>query len=102
MDRDVNSINMSDFCKNEDCPPSEVLLAFQNGEIEVKDGTAIRRHLCVCEFCAAEVEFYSHYPQAEETVEPQDIPPPLFELADALLNKRDDVTPLYKLINDSD
>ena len=91
---------MASFCKNEDCPPSQLLLAFQNGEIEVKDGSAIRRHLCVCEFCAAEVEFYSHYPQAEEeAVEPDKIPPPLYELAEALLGKKEDLAPFYKLIN---
>lgn len=93
---------MADFCKNEDCPPSHVLLAFQNGEIEVKDGAAIRRHLCVCEFCAAEVEFYSHYPQPDEAVEPEAIPPPLYELAEALLNRKSDVTPLYRLIGESE
>jgi hypothetical protein len=93
---------MSDFCKNEDCPPSEVLLAFQNGEIEVKDGAAIRRHLCICEFCAAEVEFYSHYPPAEEAADPGEIPQPLYELAEALLTKKNDVTPLYKLFDERD
>lgn len=92
---------MSGFCKNEDCPPSQLLLAFQNGEIEVKNGAAIREHLGVCEFCAAEVEFYSHYPQADEAVEPEQIPPPLYELAEALFNKKGDVSPLYKLIDDS-
>ena len=76
-----------------------MLLAFQNGEIELRDGAAIRRHLCVCEFCAAEVEFYSHYPPAEETAEAEEIPPPLYELAEALLSKKDDVTPLYRLID---
>lgn len=94
---------MASFCKNEDCPPSQLLLAFQNGEIEVKDSSAIRRHLCVCEFCAAEVEFYSHYPQAEEeAVEPDKIPPPLYELAEALLGKKEDLAPFYKLINESE
>lgn len=90
---------MSSFCKNEDCPPSEVLLAFQNGEIEVKDGTAIRKHLGACEFCAAEVEFYAHYPQAEdEPPAAEEIPRPLYELAEALLSKKEDLTPLYRMI----
>jgi hypothetical protein len=96
---------MSSFCKNENCPPSETLLAFQLGEIEVKDGAAIRRHLCVCEFCAAEVEFYGHYPQGDEEpgpVEAGEIPQPLLELAEALLANKSDVTPLYRLIDYSD
>ena len=38
--------------------------------------------------CAAEVEFYSHYPQAEGTAEPVEIPAPLYELAEAILKKR--------------
>ena len=93
---------MSGFFKQEDCPPSELLLAFQSGEIEVKDGGAIRGHLKACEFCAAEVEFYNHYPQADdEPAVPDEIPRPLYELAEALLNKNEDMTPLYRLIDDS-
>lgn len=81
---------MSNFCKNEDCPASEDLLAFQTGDMPVSEGAGIRRHLAICEFCAAEVEFYTNYPQAEEKVEPTEMPQPLFELAEALLNKKKD------------
>jgi hypothetical protein len=81
---------MSKFCKNEDCPPSEELLAFQTGDMPVDEGSGIRKHLAVCEFCAAEVEFYENYPQAEEKVEPTQMPQPLFELAEALLHKKSD------------
>lgn len=45
-------------------------------------------HVAACEFCAAEVEFYSHYPQADGPVEPSEIPAPLYELAEALLKIR--------------
>jgi hypothetical protein len=83
-------LRMSNFCKNEDCPASEELLAFQVGDMPVSEGAGIRKHLAVCEFCAAEVEFYTNYPQASDTVEADEIPRPLFELAEALLNKKKD------------
>lgn len=77
------------FCKSEDCPASQELLDFQNGDIELDRGSAICAHLAVCEFCAAEVEFYSHYPQTHEDVEEiAEIPAPLFELAEAILKNR--------------
>lgn len=84
---------MAKFCKNEDCPTSEDLLAFQTGDMPLAEGATIRRHLASCEFCAAEVEFYESYPPAaeQETVEADSIPTPLYELAEALLiKKRDD------------
>lgn len=80
---------MANFCKNEDCPPSEELLAFQTGDLPVSESAPVRKHLKVCEFCAAEVEFYEHYPpQAVEKAEDTAIPSPLFQLAEALLNKK--------------
>ena len=83
-------IKMTKFCKNEDCPASEDLLAFQTGDMPVSEGASIRRHLAVCEFCSAEVEFYTNYPPAETKVEPTEMPRPLFELAEALLTKKSD------------
>ncbi|HMJ08867.1 MAG TPA: hypothetical protein VK468_07670 [Pyrinomonadaceae bacterium] len=79
---------MSNFCKNEDCPPSERLLAFQTGDVETIEGRAISAHMSVCEFCAAEVEFYEHYPPVDEKIEAEKMPEPLFELAEALLGSR--------------
>lgn len=60
----------------------------------------VSQHLTTCEFCAAEVEFYAHYPQSEEeTVTKTDIPVPLFELASALLgNKHKDFSLLNQLL----
>ena len=78
---------MSNFYKNEDCPPSQVLLAYQAGDLENEEARSLRPHLNVCEFCAAEVAFYGRYPQIDEPVEAPDIPEPLFELAEALLKK---------------
>lgn len=79
---------MINFRKNENCPSSYHLLAFQNGDNANKGNESIRTHLESCEFCSAEVEFYAHYPQAEEQIEAAEIPVPLFELAEALLRNR--------------
>ncbi len=80
---------MSDsFCKNEGCPTSNELLDFQNGDLVRSRSREISKHMADCEFCSAEVEFYSHYPQAEGTVEAAEIPAPLFQLAEALLKRR--------------
>ena len=50
----------------------------------------IRIHMASCEFCTAEAEFYSRYPQSNDEIslEPTEIPAPLFELAEALLKNR--------------
>jgi len=85
------SSKMTGFCKNENCPSSNELLEFQKGEVSQPQGSDIRKHLAHCEFCAAEVEFYCHYPQEEgiaEAFENVEIPAPLFELAEALLKNR--------------
>ncbi|HMQ02931.1 MAG TPA: hypothetical protein PKD26_03370 [Pyrinomonadaceae bacterium] len=84
---------MPNFCKSEDCPTSEELVAFQIGEMPVRDGGPIRKHLAACDFCAAEVEFYENYPPAPVTDLPEKavaMPQPLFELAEALLKKKQD------------
>jgi len=84
-------LSMANFAKNEDCPASVDLLAFQNGDLAVSESAGIRRHLAECDFCASEVEFYSHYPQpaegASEAAPPAEIPSSLFELAEAILKK---------------
>ncbi len=80
------SSSNNDFCKSEACPSSQELLDFQNGDIDRERGVDIRIHNSNCEFCAAEVEFYSRFPQVkdESGIEPEEIPEPLFELAEAL------------------
>ncbi len=93
---------MDEFRKNEDCPTSDYLLAFQNGEMDLSDGGEIRGHLRTCEFCAAEVDFYSHYPPADERVVPAKMPPPLFELAEALLNKKGDDSFFDRLLEEDE
>jgi len=84
----MESLKTNPFCKNEDCPSSNELLEFQGGDLDRVRNSEINRHLAVCEFCAAEVDFYSRYPQAEDISEPSQIPAPLFELAEALLKNR--------------
>ena len=90
------------FYKNEDCPSSYDLLAYERGDLEKACAGELTHHLTHCEFCLAEFEFYSHYPQTEESAETSDlgaIPPPLLQLAEALLrNGRNDSATLDPLI----
>ena len=82
---------------------SNDLLAFQTGKISLRSKERITVHLRFCEFCTAEVDFYAHYPQPEETVENAEIPKPLFELAEALLsNKHKEDSLLKRLFNKTD
>lgn len=92
---------MIPFCKHEECPSSNELLEFQTGELPHVRCQEIRSHLSTCEFCDAEVEFYSHYPQEEgvDSSENVDIPAPLYELAEALLkNRQADASSLDSLL----
>ena len=90
---------MVTFCKESNCPSSQELLTFQNGESSSAERERLEKHCAVCEFCASEVEFYAHYPQSEETVATVEIPIPLLELAEALLgNKHKDFSALNKLL----
>lgn len=92
---------MSGFCKNEDCPSSHELLEFQNGDLLRSRSGEIGKHLSSCEFCSAEVEFYSHYPQEEGSHEMAAIPAPLLELAEALLkNRYSDASSLDSLLKE--
>lgn len=96
---------MAKFCKSEDCPTSQDLLAYQTGEMEVADGREIRKHLAVCEFCAAEIEFYEHYPPnepAEEADKKTDIPGPLYDLAESLLSRKHGTRTMEKLMSEID
>jgi hypothetical protein len=98
------SLKMINFCKNASCPASQDLLAFQNGETPPNKILPIRNHLSECEFCAAEVEFYAHFPQAEEEecIE-REIPAALFELAEAILsNKQKNFLQLNQLLGETD
>ena len=92
---------MVTFCKSLNCPSSQVLLAFEKGEISNAEKARVKAHLDECEFCASEVEFYAHYPQAEEPVATVEIPIPLYELAQSLLNiKHKDYSALNQLFTE--
>lgn len=84
------SSKMTGFFKNEDCPSSNELLEYQNGDLPRSRGSEIGRHLRSCDFCEAEVEFYSSYPQGSDdnVAVTAEIPAPLYELAEALLKNR--------------
>jgi len=93
---------MLNFSKNENCPSSYDLVSFQNGELARKRSRYVKMHLGSCEFCAAEVEFYSIYPQTHDDGidQPAQIPGPLYELAEALLKNRNrDSAALNALLN---
>jgi hypothetical protein len=97
----MSSSTMTGFCKNEDCPSSQELLNYENGDLPRSRSTEIGRHLSTCEFCSAEVEFYSHYPPEEGASEISEIPAPLYELAEAILkNRNSDSSSLYSLLNE--
>ncbi len=94
---------MIDFCKSLNCPSSQNLLAYQTGNVSRNLSKEINRHIETCEFCTAEIEFYAHYPQSEEAVKTEEIPSPLFKLAEALLNdKHKDNSLLNKLLNENE
>lgn len=97
------SLKMITFCKNESCPSSQALLAYQQGDLPSKESKKILRHLEGCDFCEAETDFYSHFPQSEENIVATDIPRPLYELAEALLgNSKKKFSLLNKLIEGKD
>ena len=96
---------MVNFCKNEDCPSSQELLDFQSGDLERERSVDIRIHMASCEFCSAEAEFYSLYPQAQEETfaQPAKIPASLFELAEAILkNRHTDPRSLNRLLHENE
>jgi hypothetical protein len=92
---------MGSFCKKEDCPTSEELLSLQHEGDRKFDAAELRYHLSVCDFCAAELDFYRWCEPVEENVDAGQMPRPLFELAEAILRRGSDPTPLYKLIDHS-
>ena len=99
----MSCLKTAAFRKSANCPLSKDLLAYQTGEIQARERERISIHLRFCEFCEAEIEFYAHYPQSDEAIEKTDIPQPLLELAEALLNNQHkDKSVLNKLLNEAD
>lgn len=87
----MSASKLNGFCKSGDCPSSNELLDFENGILSGESEDDILCHISRCEFCSAELEFYSAFPQEPDTVERVEsvkIPAPLFQLAEALLKKK--------------
>ena len=78
---------MSNFRKEKDCPSSFQLVEVLNSEVNGQEGLWIASHLVSCEFCAAELLFYKHYPPIPIDVPVPPMPRPLLELAEALIAK---------------
>jgi hypothetical protein len=95
---------MISFHKNVSCPTSSELLAYRNNEIPADMRKEIEQHICSCDFCGAEVEFYTYCPKVDdEKVSVTEIPSPLYELAEAILNnKRKGNSLLNKLLNENE
>ena len=88
---------MLSFHKNRDCPTSQELLAYRNGSGRKNALRRIDDHICTCDFCGAEAEFYSHFPHAlDDRISVTEIPNHLFELAEALLNNKQQGNKLLK------
>lgn len=99
----MSCLKNASFRKSANCPLSKDLLAYQTGEIQARERERISIHLRFCEFCESEIDFYAHYPQADEAIEQVEIPLPLLELAEALLtNRYKDNSVLNKLLNEAD
>lgn len=81
-------VKMIGFCKNSSCPTSQTLLSFENGNLTAEKHQSVAKHIEGCDFCSAEAGLYHDYPQTDEAVSPTEIPAPLFELAESLLNNR--------------
>jgi hypothetical protein len=96
---------MAIFRKREDCPASQQLLSYQLGDLETEVSREIGRHLGLCEFCSSEVNFYEKYPAAadfDEVNEPAEMPKPLFELAEALLDQGRGTESIARIMRDFD
>jgi hypothetical protein len=88
---------MLSFHKDRDCPSSQELLEFQNGGTQNKKDLKINEHICTCDFCGAEADFYAHFPQSmDDRIKATQIPDHLFQLAEALLNNKDKGNKLLK------
>jgi hypothetical protein len=100
------SLRMVNFRKSAQCPSSQELLAYQNSELAPRDQLDVQRHIIDCEFCEAEIELYADYPLAVEedcNTSVGEIPHALYQLAEALLEKRyADNSLLNKLLNENE
>lgn len=81
-------IKMINFCKGADCPTSQDILACQKNEMPLDLKQAVDIHVSSCDFCGAEADVYSRYSLDEESTTAVEIPIPLLQLAESLLNNK--------------
>jgi len=92
---------MDHFRKEKHCPSSYELADVRLCELNGLDGLKLATHLASCEFCAAELSFYSHYPLDEPRDSAENMPQPLRELAEALLaHETIHISALERLVRD--
>jgi hypothetical protein len=83
----MSSSFVSLFCKQTSCPSSELLLCYRTEELPTEQRTWIASHLCVCEFCGAELQLLTEHRPAEEECPAAEMPLNLRYLAEALLSR---------------
>jgi len=76
---------MSKFRKEKYCPSSFDLVEASCRPLTGVKGLRLGNHLAGCDFCAAELAFYQHYPPDPVDTASEPMPEPLKELAEALL-----------------
>ena len=92
---------MVNFRKEKHCPSSYELAHASEGEIDGSAGLRLATHLAACDFCAAELDFYRHFPPDGLNLTAAEIPQPLRELAEALLARETiHISKLEQLLGD--
>ncbi|MFV0387754.1 MAG: hypothetical protein ACK5NT_03275 [Pyrinomonadaceae bacterium] len=79
-------LKMVNFCKSPACPKSQTLLNLAQQKLDEAEAAVVLLHLADCDFCAAEFELYTDFPENEEPITTAEIPTHLFELAEVLLS----------------
>jgi hypothetical protein len=80
----MSSFAGSEFEKKLQCPTSEVLLSYQQRDLNYGRTSQIASHLAECDFCAAELQLLSKYSPAKEPYECPSVPVSLRALAEGL------------------
>ena len=80
----MSSFAGSEFEKKLQCPTSEVLLSYQQRDLNCGRTSQIASHLAACDFCAAELQLLSKYSPAKESYECPPVPVSLRALAEGL------------------
>jgi hypothetical protein len=90
----MNKRKNNRFCKQKNCPATEVLADFardkrDKDEIYFYRNNFIREHLKRCEFCSAELQFLTTFkPSEDKCLPPPEIPFALRQLAEIMLGSK--------------